>query len=50
MRVVEFEGYDGSEDVIQYFWDTLRELTMKSARAFCVCLGSKPLASTRVGL
>jgi hypothetical protein len=33
-RVVEYEGYNESDDVIQYFWETLRELTNDERKAF----------------
>ena len=33
-RVVEYEGYDESADVVQYFWETLREITNEERRAF----------------
>lgn len=33
-RVVEYEGYNESDDVIQYFWETLRELTNDERKTF----------------
>jgi len=32
--VVEYEGYDEKDDVIQFFWDTLRELTNSERKLF----------------
>ena len=33
-RVVEYEGYKESDDVIQYFWETLREFTNDERKKF----------------
>jgi hypothetical protein len=33
-RVVEYEGYEETDSVIQYFWDTLREFTNEERRRF----------------
>ena len=33
-RVVEYEGYDESDEVIQFFWETLREITNDERKAF----------------
>merc|ERR1712127_48353 len=33
-RVVEYEGYDESDTVIQYFWEVLREMTSKQRKLF----------------
>jgi hypothetical protein len=33
-RVVEYEGYNESDAVISYFWDTLRELTNDERKTF----------------
>jgi hypothetical protein len=33
-RVVEYEGYEESDPVIQYFWDTLREFTNDERKSF----------------
>ena len=33
-RVVEYEGYEESDAVIQYFWDTLREFTNDERKSF----------------
>merc|ERR1712238_650723 len=33
-RVVEYEGYEGHEPVVQYFWETLREMTDRERKLF----------------
>ena len=33
-RVVEYEGYEATDAVIQYFWDTLREMTHEERKQF----------------
>jgi hypothetical protein len=33
-RVVEYEGYNGSDAVIGFFWETLREITNEERRSF----------------
>lgn len=33
-RVVEYEGYTESDDVVQFFWETLRELSNDERKAF----------------
>jgi len=33
-RVVEYEGYDESDEVIEYFWEVLRELTNEERKSF----------------
>ena len=33
-RVVEYEGYDESADVVKYFWETLREITNEERKTF----------------
>lgn len=33
-RVVEYEGYDESDKVIEYFWEVLRELTNEERKRF----------------
>ena len=33
-RVVEYEGYTGDEEIIGYFWDTLREMTTSERKLF----------------
>jgi len=33
-RVVEYEGYEESDEVIQYFWEILRELTNEERKRF----------------
>jgi len=33
-RVVEYEGYDESDAVIEYFWEVLRELTNEERKRF----------------
>lgn len=33
-RVVEYEGYEASEDVVTYFWEALREFTNDERKAF----------------
>jgi len=32
--VVDYEGYDGDEEVIQYFWEVLREFTTEEKKLF----------------
>lgn len=33
-RVVEYEGYEDSDPVVQYFWETLREFTNDERKSF----------------
>merc|ERR1712032_1182939 len=33
-RVVEYEGYDESDDVVKYFWEVLREFTNEDRKLF----------------
>ena len=33
-RVVEYEGYDEDDDVIEYFWETLREMDSSERKKF----------------
>ena len=33
-RVVEYEGYEATDEVVRYFWDTLREFTNVERKAF----------------
>ena len=33
-RVVEYEGYEATDDVVKYFWDTLREFSNDERKAF----------------
>jgi hypothetical protein len=33
-RVVEYEGYEATDNVVKYFWNTLREFTNEERKAF----------------